>query len=250
VPPARHPSLYRPRPSALSQPPQNAAARPSFAVMRINPKSIKKLFAGFCLCFFLGAADSFAQTSFQIVPGVKVGAVTSRTSEADLRRIYGSKNVRSGEVGLGEGETVPGTILFPDDRRKRLEIAWKNTKTRKSPDFVQFSGDKSLWKIAPGIGLGTSLKTLEQINGRGFTLLGFQWDYSGTVVSWNGGKLARSFRKGTAERVTLRLIPRAYENKALANELDAVVGDGEFSSKNKSMQKINPQVYFVIIKFP
>lgn len=233
----------------FSNRPQNVAARPSFAVMSINKEPIKKLLACFCLCFFASALNAFAQTSFQIVPGAKVGAITARTSEADLRRIYGSKNVRSGEVGLGEGETVPGTILFPNDPRRRLEIAWKNAKTKKSPDFVQFSGEKSFWQIAPGIGLGTSLKTLERINGRGFTLLGFQWDYSGTVVSWNGGKLARRFGKDN-EFVTLRLSPRTYENKALAKDLDAVVGDGEFSSKNKSMQKINPEIYFVIVKFP
>jgi hypothetical protein len=214
----------------------------------INIRSIKKLAACFCICLFIAVANSFAQTSFQIIPGVKAGAVTARTSEADLRKIYGSKNVRSGEIGLGEGETVPGTIIYPNDPRKRLEIAWKNPKLKKNPEFVQFHGEKSFWKIAPGIGLGTSLKALEQINGKGFMLLGFEWDYSGTVVSWNGGKLARRFGK-ESEIVLLRLSPQTY-NKALEKDLNAVVGDGEFSSKNKSMQKINPKVYFVIVKFP
>ena len=215
----------------------------------INTKSIKKLSVCFSICFFISVANSFAQTSFQIIPGVKVGAITTKTSEADLRRIYGSKNVQSGEVGLGEGETVPGTIVYPNDPRKRLEIAWKNTKMRKFPEFVQFAGDKSFWKTTQGISLGTSLKTLEQINGKGFVLLGFQWDYSGTVVSWNGGKLARTFGKDN-EFVTLRLSPQVFDNKALEKDLNAVVGDGEFSSKNRSMQKINPTVYFVIVKFP
>lgn len=196
----------------------------------------------------MAAVDSFAQTSFEIIPGKKAGAITARTSEADLRKIYGRKNVRSGEVGLGEGETVPGTILFPNEPQKRLEIAWKNTKLKKNPDFIQFAGEKSLWKITPDIGLGTSLKTLEQINGKGFTLLGFQWDYSGTVVSWNGGKLSRRFGKNS-ELVTLRLNPQTY-SKELEKDLNAVMGDGEFSSKNKSMQKIDPKVYFVIVKFP
>lgn len=216
--------------------------------MTMHTRLIKKLFACFCLCFFVSAQNSFAQTSFQIIPGSKVGVITARTTEADLRKIYGTKNVRSGEVGLGEGETVPGTIIYPNDPRKRLEIVWKNRNLRKSPDFVQFWGDKSLWNITPGITLGTSLKTLEQINGKGFVLMGFEWDYAGTVVSWNGGKLSRSFGKDN-ELVTLRLSPRTYNNRALEKDLDAVVGDIDFSSKNKSMQKINPQVYFVIVKF-
>ncbi len=216
--------------------------------MNINIFLIKKLSACICICICIAVTDSFAQTSFQIIPGVKAGAINARTSEADLRKIYGSKNVRSGEIGLGEGETVPGAIIYPNDPRKRLEIAWKNTKLRKFPEFVQFSGEKSAWKITPGISLGTSLKTLEQINGKSFVLLGFEWDYSGSVVSWNGGKLSRRFGN-ESEIVLLRLSPQTY-NKALEKDLNAVVGDGEFSSKNKSMQKINPQVYFIIVKFP
>ena len=217
--------------------------------MSINMRSIRKLSACFCICFFIAASDSFAQTSFQIIPGKKVGAITSRTSEADLRKIYGSKNVQSGEVGLGEGETVPGTIIYPNDPRKRLEIAWKNTKMRKFPEFVQFFGEKSFWQITPGISLGTSLKTLEQINGKSFVLLGFQWDYSGTIISWNSGKLSRRFGKDS-QLVTLRLSPQTFNSKALEKDLNAVIGDGDFCSKNKSMQKINPKVYFVIVKFP
>jgi hypothetical protein len=216
--------------------------------MSVNTKFIKNLAACFCICFFIAAGSASAQTSFQIVPGVKFGAITARTSEADLKKIYGSKNVKRGDVGLGEGETVPGTIVFPDDPRKRIEIAWKNERTRKSPDFIQFGDEKSLWKIASGIGIGTRLKTIERINGKSFVLLGFGWDYSGTVVSWNGGKLARSFGKD-GKFVTLRLIPGSF-GKSLEKDYDATTGDGEFSSQNRSMQKLNPAVYHVIVKFP
>lgn len=215
--------------------------------MMITARSIKKLAALFGICFFIAAADSFGQTSFQIVPGKQAGPITARTTEADLKKIYGGRNVKAGDVGLGEGETVPGTIIFPDDPQKRLEIVWKNAKTRKSPDYVQFAGEKSLWKISPGIGLGTSLKTLEQINGKGFVLLGFEWDYAGTVVSWSGGRLARRFGRNS-DLVTLRLNPDTFDDKALDKHLTAVSGDDEFSSKNKSMQKINPKVYSAIVK--
>lgn len=215
--------------------------------MSRKPISIKNFAAGFCICFFI-AANAFAQTSFQIIPGKQVGAITARTSEADLRKIYGSKNVLSGEVGLGEGDTVEGTIIYPDDPLKRLEIVWKDEKTKIAPDYAQFGGDKSLWTIAPGISLGTSLKTIERINGRGFVLMGFEWDYAGTVVSWRGGRLARRFGKDN-ELVTLRLSPQKYTG-ALTKDLDAVSGDADFSSKNKSMQKINPRVYSVTVKFP
>lgn len=214
--------------------------------MSMNTKFIKKLAAGFCIVLFIAAGNAFAQKiSFQIIPGVKAGAITARTSEADLRRIYGSRNVRYEDVGIGEGETVPGAMIFPNDPLRRLSIVWKNPKQKKNPEYVQFSGDKSLWQTTQGITLGTSLKTLERLNGGGFSLLGFQWDYSGTIVSWKGGRLSRTFGK-ESELITIRLSPK-YDNKALEKDYEAVIGDGEFSSKNKSMQRINPQVYFIVV---
>lgn len=209
--------------------------------------SMKKLPTVFCIILLIGVVNAFAQVSFQIVPGVKAGAITARTTEADLRRIYGSRNVLIEEVGIGEGETVPGAIIYPNDPTRRLEIVWKDAKGKKNPDYVQFSGEKSLWKITNGVTLGTSLKTLEKMNGRAFTLLGFEWDYAGTVTSWKGGKLARTFGKNR-DIVTLLLNPPNYENSALQKDYEAVSGDVEFSSKHKSMQKINPVVYYVIVK--
>jgi hypothetical protein len=37
----------------------------------------------------------------------------------------------------------------------------------------------------------SALRQLRKLNGKPFVLLGIGWDYSGTVVSWEGGKLKR-----------------------------------------------------------
>lgn len=226
---------------------QNVPRDASYTVMSNYRNFIKNLSAVFFIVFVIGVAGSFAQTSFQIVPGVKAGAITARTSEADLRRIYGSRNVLSEPVGIGEGETVPGAVIYPNDPQRRLEIVWKSGKEKKMVDYVQFSGRKSLWKISNGVTLGTRLKTLEKINGRGFSLYGFGWDYAGTVVSWKGGKLSRSFGNG-GKLVTLLLSPENVISKTLEKDYEAMLGDGEFSSKHKSMQRLNPEVYMAIVK--
>jgi hypothetical protein len=215
--------------------------------MSINTQFIIKLCICLGICFFIGITNLFAQTSYLIIPGGKTGAITRQTSEADLKRIYGIKNVVSGEVGLGEGETLPGTILFPNDSRKRLSIVWKDKKNKKNPDFVQFFGEKSFWKITNGIHLGTSLKELEKINGKSFELYGFEWDYSGTVTSWKKGKLAGQFGN-EGQKVTLRLNPDY--GKVSEKVLRKVLGDGSFSSSHKSMQILNPKVDFIIVDFP
>ena len=140
--------------------------------MNMNLKQIKKIFVCFYLVLLAAVSSSLAQTSYTIIPGVRVGPITKRTSEADLKRIYGKGNVKDTEVGLGEGETVPGTVLFPDDPKRMIEIVWKDQKRKRSPESIHFYGEKKLWKTSEGIGLGTSLKELERLNGRGFELAG------------------------------------------------------------------------------
>jgi hypothetical protein len=215
--------------------------------MKIKLSNINKLFVCFGICFLFAVTNSIAQISYIIVPGVRVGAITKNISESELKRIYGSKNVKSDLIGLGEGETMPGTVIYPNDPKKRIEIVWKNNKMKRSPDFIQIYGDKSLWKTKEGISLGTSLKKLERHNGKSFTLAGFEWDYSGTVFSWKSGKLAKKFGN-EGGKVTLRLAPKDY-GKAFEKDLNSVAGDGEFSSGNKAMQRINPRIYFMIMSF-
>lgn len=215
--------------------------------MNLNHKFISQLCVCLGICFFIGISNSFAQISYTIISNIKVGAITAKTTEADLKKIYGEKNVQSADVGLGEGETAPGTVIYPNDEKRKIEIVWKDQESKKFPDFVQLTGDKSLWKTKEGISLGTSLKRLEKINGKSFTLLGFDWDYGGTVYSWRKGKLAKPFGNQD-HKVVVRL---GYQNaEKLGKYIDKVIGDIEFSSKNKAMQRINPTIYQIIVDFP
>ena len=72
-------------------------------------------------------------SEWKIVPGRSAGALTAATSEADLRQHYGSDQVRSVRVEIGEGETIPGTALFPEDSSRRMEIIWQDTVGRRRP---------------------------------------------------------------------------------------------------------------------
>jgi hypothetical protein len=94
--------------------------------------------------------------------------------------------------------------------------------------------------------LGTSLKQLEQFNGRPFLLAGFEWDYSGSVTSWENGSLATELN-GERGRVLVRL---DSGNQVSPEEESQVAGDGDFSSHYPIMQKINPVAYQIIWEFP
>lgn len=205
--------------------------------------------AACCLLISVGAlAQAAAQSSYQIIPRVRVGAISPPVSEADLKRIYGRRNVRSTKVSLGEGEYEPGTVLYPNDPQRMIEIVWKDARRKRFPKRLQLTGEKSLWKTRHGISLGTRLKELERINGKPFVLTGFSWDYEGTIVSWEGGKLEQEFEKNN--RVVLLRLSDQTNHGASVEDVGSVMGDRDFPSSHRAMQKINPKVYQVIVEFP
>jgi hypothetical protein len=200
----------------------------------------------------LGAAFQVFGQNWQIVPGRSVGPIGQNTSEKQLIKIYGARNVKRTQVDVGEGEMQPGTVVFPNDARKKVLILWRDVTGREQPERFIIRGNNTLWRTQQGITIGTSLKTIESLNGREFALTGFGWDYSGTVLHSNGGQITElGLEKGEdieGRTLILRLEPlRSLQKTA---EYKAVQGDGKFFSGHPAMKKLNPRVYEIIVEFP
>jgi len=182
-----------------------------------------------------------------IVPSVRVGPITASSSEADLRKAFGAAWVVDKEIDFGEGMFDPGTLIYEKVPGKTLAIRWKDPASRMAPEWFSICyaqpGVDCGWRTADGIGTGTALKDLERRNGGSFTLAGFGWDYSGTVVDWEGGKL------GVLKKGPGRLILRLDAPHASAADYKAVRGDAIFSSSHPVMQKLNPRVYSMDFEF-
>lgn len=158
-----------------------------------------------------------------------------------LVQTYGAAAVKSGEVYLGEGQSVRGTLLFPDSPRDRVEIVWQDAKARRRPELVRISGSSSRWQMPDGLTLGTDLKWLERRNGEPFRLFGFSWDFEGAVTSWGSGALAAP--ESAPCRVLVRLRPKTTDNTR------AVSGDREFPSSHPTLQAINPRVREIALSY-
>jgi hypothetical protein len=191
------------------------------------------------------AAESPAtasSSSWQIVPGRSAGAVTATSSEADLETHYGASAVKRTRIELGEGETTPGTVLFPGDSLRRAEVVWHDTVNRRRPARLILRGNRSEWRVGSGISLGTSLKELERINGRPFTLAGFGWDYAGVITEWGGGALDSAL---AGVKLYLDPGPAQYESAPYSQ----VLGDRDYSSSLSPMQQLNPRVAQIFVDF-
>jgi hypothetical protein len=176
------------------------------------------------------------------VPGGSTGPWTVETSEADLRQRYGASSVSAARIQIGEGETMPGTVLYPGDSLRRVEVIWQDSVNRRHPARLILRGNRSQWQVNRGISLGTSLQDLERLNGRPFTLAGFGWDYAGVVTDWKGGALDSSLAG-----VKLYLDPGPAQTESAP--YSQVLGDRDYSSALPAMQQLAPWVAQIFVDF-
>lgn len=183
--------------------------------------------------------------SWWIVPGQGVGPIARDSTLVSLQREFGTANVREQTISGAEGEEHRGVIVYPDSPARRLAVTWAEGEAAGHPSEIsicyrQDAGGPCEWKTKEGITLGTTLQHLERLNGRLFRIAGFGWDYSGAVLSWNGGRL-ESLRAGGLH---LELNP---DESTLAQpegrkNYRQVQGDRSFSSGHPAMQALHPRV--------
>ena len=188
------------------------------------------------------ASATSSASPWQILPARSAGPVTPASSEASLKQQLGPDVVKTTRIELGEGETTPGTVLFPADSLRRAEIVWHDTVNRSRPARLVLRGSRSEWKVGPGISLGTSLRELERINGRPFTLAGFGWDYAGVITEWGGGALDSALG---GVKLYVDPGPAQYQSAAYSQ----VLGDRDYSSSLSPMQQLNPRVAQIFVDF-
>ena len=121
--------------------------------------------------------DATADSSFIIVPGVRIGPIHSGASEEDLIAAFGAENVRRQTMYLTEAFCTLGTRIFPGTPDE-LEIAWRDS-LRTRIAMVRFEGEGARWHTASGVRIGTTLKELESIANEVIEFSGFGWDLAG-----------------------------------------------------------------------
>jgi len=127
-------------------------------------------------------------TDWSCTPMQQVGPIKASFSEADIINFFGTENVKREDIGLGEGETAPGTIVWPNSKNK-LIVKWREGQEYKQIEKIRIDGQGAEWKTREGIQIGTSLEELVRINGKHFKFFGFDWDYGGLTTDWENGAI-------------------------------------------------------------
>jgi hypothetical protein len=159
------------------------------------------------------------QTDYTIIPGQRVGQVTSTTSRQQLAALYGEANLKDEAIPMGEGFTEPGTLvdLGPD---QQFVVVWLDAE-RNRPLLAKDFG--SAWKTPEGLGVGVPYSQVQAVLGN-FQLYGFAWDYGGTL-SLEGSNLDQYYGD-----LLLRLDPAEEAVAEHPEAFQAVMGDRLFPS--------------------
>ncbi len=202
-----------------------------------------------------------AGDAWVIVPGERFGPITRQTTQESLIELFGDEAVQREEIPVGEGMSVPGTVVFPDIPDKRISIRWHDEENGRYPRVISISGTTSLWKTQRGITLGTPAKELERLNGKPFRMTGFGWDYAGTVLDADGGALrelgnydgvgeAGQDRVLKGRSLILRLGPDPSPgNEISQEEYMTILGDQELLSDHPTLQKVTLKVEEMLVEF-
>jgi hypothetical protein len=200
---------------------------------------MKNLLTTLLFCCTLATLPALAKDNYLIKPGKAVGDIGSKTTKAQLRNIFGAANVKDATLTRAEGEQVPGTIIYANDSKRRIELTW--TKKAVVQD-VQIRGTTSLWHTAEGITLGTSLAQLEKLNGKPFKFSGFGWDGGDQILNWENGKLAVPLQGiWSALDMSRSPLPSEADQRALS-------GDRELNSSDVLKRKLNIYVCLITVK--
>lgn len=164
-------------------------------------------------------------------------------SHASIVSVLGKTDVAWAEVDGAEGEKVAATVIFGNVPDRRLEVFWADEKARRGLATLRLS-DTSVWTAPNGVRIGMSLAAVEKLNGRPFTLSGFDWDYGGYVADWKGGALGR-VAGGCTVQVRFTVPDGAPEDAAAK-----VSGDKVFASDDRSMRAVKPVVGGLSFGYP
>jgi hypothetical protein len=120
---------------------------------------------GLVVALALAAADG--GVDWEIVPGERVGPITSATSEAELRRLFGA------DALILEEELPGAAILIPhQDPGSALHVTWCDRARRAGVCEVGIQSGRFQWRTAQGIKHGLSIDEVVKLHGRALRIEG------------------------------------------------------------------------------
>ncbi|MBB3020505.1 hypothetical protein FHR70_003591 [Microvirga lupini] len=154
---------------------------------------------------------------------------------------FGRTNVRQETLREPEGLEVRASVVFPDDPVRRVVVLWSDERRFRRPARIDLAG--SGWTGPRELRIGVPIETVEKANGKPFVLYGFEWDYGGSIASWDGGTLGKLPGGCTFYPI--------FETSDTVSEdaLTAVASDRQFPSDSPAMRAVMPRIRSMSLRY-
>lgn len=167
-----------------------------------------------------------------------IGNISLSDNMEDLIKKAGSENIYADSLFLeGSFEGIISTLW--NNTENEIAVRW--TEKQEPYRTIKFLEIKqgAIYKFSNGIGVGSSLSEIADLNGAPFNLYGFAWDYGGTFIDFDGGKLSAEI-PCFGGVFTLQ--------KAGSKALDpGIMGDKKINSDHSALQEYNPRLSVIRI---
>lgn len=172
------------------------------------------------------------------------GEFSAGTTLQELQQRFGKDNVSVQDIDGAEGQVFHGVMLFPNDPAQRAALYFQDEKALRGLSMINISEATSRWKLESGIGIGTPFAEVRRLNGKPFTFSGFEWDYGGSIIDWQGGKLANPGKATALPYLRLQMAEADLQGK------DYPIGDAPFSSDDPRWAGLKMTVGEIRVGFP
>lgn len=165
------------------------------------------------------------------------------SSHQALEGAFDAQNIVFGEIeGAPGSSNLTGSILYPDDPKRRLEVIWQDESQRANVRIIAIN-QQSTWRGPKGLRLGLTLAAVEKINGKPFLLSAIDADGAVSVTDWQDGKLA-SLPGGCNLGMRFTIDPAASDDAR--SEASAET----FTSTDKTLRAVKPTSAEILIGYP
>lgn len=163
------------------------------------------------------------------------GAITPQTDFAGLQKIFGAANIKDERIcGAECVDSVNVTFIYPGTD-KEITVYWDDSAYHKTMVYLETYNENSPYRTATGLRIGSTLKQLLDLNGQKITFSGFDWDYGGSVQSYNNGSMEKS-------GVGFQLGLGSYPDNSLSGDMTL---DTEMPSVKKALDSIKISKLFL-----
>jgi hypothetical protein len=171
------------------------------------------------------------------------GVFAPDSSHQALESTFKEQNVTFTEIEGGQGGTkLLGSVLYPNDPKRRLEVFWQDESQRANVRLIAING-RSGWRGPKGLHLGLTIAAVQKINGKPFTLSAIDQDGATTVTDWQEGALA-SLPGGCNVGMRFAIDPKASEQARSAASAEG------FTSTDKALRAVKPKTAEILIGYP